>query len=151
VTDGSGSCLLSVLKHNSTLYIANVGDSRAIMSLHRSLFIKELSNDHKPCTISEKQRILSAGGHTWKSETLVKKSRIDSKGNPYTSEKTRYGPERIIPGGLSVSRAIGDLTAKIAMLGGNPECLIAEPEIKKVILKGDEDFLVMACDGVWDV
>lgn len=50
-----------------------------------------------------------------------------------------------------MSRAIGDLSAKIAVLGGNPECLIAEPEIKKVILKGDEDFLVMACDGVWDV
>ena len=30
------------------------------------------------------------------------------------------GPQRVLPGRLSVSRTFGDLEAKIAALGGNP-------------------------------
>lgn len=157
VQDESGSCLISLLIDlnpdlmNKMLYIANVGDSRAIMSLHKGLYNKELSNDHKPSCANENLRIYNSGGKTFKSETLVTKKVLNEDGKEVVVNKVKYGVERIFPGGLSLSRAIGDISAKIESLGGNPDCLIATPEIKKVILKGDEDFLVVGCDGVWDV
>jgi len=36
----------------------------------------------------------------------------------------------VLPGKLSVSRAFGDLEAKVKRFGGNPKVLVAEPEIK---------------------
>jgi hypothetical protein len=41
-----------------------------------------------------------------------------------------YGPHRVLPGRLSVSRALGDAHAKIKALGGNPYVVIATPDIK---------------------
>lgn len=29
-------------------------------------------------------------------------------------------------------------------------CVIAIPDIRKIDLNGDEDFLILACDGLWD-
>ena len=45
-----------------TCYVANVGDSRALMLAEggQKLFI--LSRDHRPCEIGEKTRITENGG-----------------------------------------------------------------------------------------
>lgn len=43
-------------------YVANVGDSRAIMSTEFSKKSFSLSRDHKPCDDLERQRIIEAGG-----------------------------------------------------------------------------------------
>ncbi|XP_038215727.1 uncharacterized protein LOC119835140 [Zerene cesonia] len=48
-----------------------------------------------------------------------------------------------VNGQLAVSRAIGDAQYK--------PYVIAKPELGTVDLDGDEDFLVVACDGLWDV
>jgi protein phosphatase 2C family protein 2/3 len=45
---------------------------------------------------------------------------------------TILGPARVLPGKLSVSRTFGDCTAKFEQYGGNPKCIVAEPEIYKV-------------------
>jgi len=45
------------------MYVANVGDSRAIMSLKNGSKIIPLSKDHKP--IDEKDRIEKAGGYIY--------------------------------------------------------------------------------------
>ena len=60
------------------------------------------------------------------------------------------GPHRILPGRLSVSRSFGDIPAKLRDKGGNPNVLIAEPEIKAFRIKKDHDFIVLACDGIFD-
>jgi len=39
------------------------------------------------------------------------------------------GPLRVFPGRLSVSRTFGDVEAKLTKFGGNPNVVIAEPEI----------------------
>lgn len=44
------------------LYIANVGDSRAIMSCKDGNKSVDLSKDHKPGEDSEKRRIVLGGG-----------------------------------------------------------------------------------------
>lgn len=48
-----------------------------------------------------------------------------------------------VNGTLSVSRAIGDAKEKKFVIG--------EADVIKMDLDGSEDYLVLACDGVWDV
>lgn len=45
-------------------------------------------------------------------------------------------------GRLAVSRAIGDYGLKDVVIG--------EPDISCLQLNGNEDFLILACDGLWD-
>ena len=47
-----------------------------------------------------------------------------------------------VQGSLAVSRAIGDMHLK--------EWIISEPEIQKLHLTSDCEFLIMASDGLWD-
>ena len=51
---------------------------------------------------------------------------------------------------MSVSRSFGDIEAKLSDRGGNPNVLIAEPEIKAFRIKKEHDFIVLACDGIFD-
>jgi len=44
-----------------------------------------------------------------------------------------------------VSRAFGDVEAKIPGLGGNPKVLIAEPSIVKIIIDEKSDFILIGC------
>lgn len=46
-------------------YIANVGDSRALLSSNRGAQIKNLSIDHKPDLSIEKRRIKENGGNIY--------------------------------------------------------------------------------------
>jgi protein phosphatase 2C family protein 2/3 len=46
-------------------YIANVGDSRAVMSTDAGKNIIPLTNDHKPNELTEKKRIIEAGGRVY--------------------------------------------------------------------------------------
>jgi len=42
------------------------------------------------------------------------------------------------------------MEAKIKELGGNPDVIIAEPEIKSFKISSEHDFIVMASDGIFD-
>ena len=48
-----------------------------------------------------------------------------------------------VNGNLSVSRAIGDAAEKSLIVG--------EADVMSEVLGGSEDYLLLACDGVWDV
>lgn len=54
-----------------------------------------------------------------------------------------WGNSYRVNGALAVSRAIGDLLHK--------PYVSAEPEIDCIQLDGDEDFVVLGCDGLWDM
>lgn len=60
------------------------------------------------------------------------------------------GPHRVFPGRLSVSRTFGDIEAKLPKYNGNPNVVIAEPDITSFKIKNTYDFLILACDGVFD-
>lgn len=47
------------------VYIANLGDSRAVMSSERGKKVIELSVDHKPNFPGEEKRILENGGRIY--------------------------------------------------------------------------------------
>lgn len=66
---------------------------------------------------------------------------MDPKNNPLNLTV----PFRILPGRLSVSRAFGDIEAKMARFGGNPNVLIAKPEITTLKLTKEHDFIFLGC------
>ena len=53
----SGSCAIVVLIIDEMVYVANVGDSRCLMSVDCGASIAVLSRDHKPDDELEKHRI----------------------------------------------------------------------------------------------
>lgn len=60
------------------------------------------------------------------------------------------GPFRVRPGGLSVSRTFGDIEAKKEFLGGKKGVVVVDPEISSHVIDGDDDFVLMASDGIFD-
>nr|CAI5845503.1 unnamed protein product [Callosobruchus analis] len=122
--DKSGTTAVCAFVSPKTIYIANCGDSRAVLcSRGQPVFSTQ---DHKPGLPSERDRILKAGG-----SVMIQR----------------------VNGSLAVSRALGDFEYKNVEGRGPCEQLVSpEPEI--FVRERDEDgdeFLVLACDGVWDV
>ena len=145
----AGSCLNAVIIIDDMCYVVNVGDSRSIMSTHGGKVIYQLSQDHKPSDPLERDRVIDSGGKIYvssikqfasssgysiqRTDKLVTKNdtlfgATDSAMNVIGGET--FGPHRVIPGRLSVSRSIGDAHAKIKQLGGNPNVVISKPDIK---------------------
>ncbi len=63
--DKSGSCAIIVLTVEKECYIANVGDSRAIMSSDSGMKVFDLSQDHRPNEEAEFYRIQDNGGQVY--------------------------------------------------------------------------------------
>lgn len=60
------------------------------------------------------------------------------------------GPKRVVPGKLSVSRALGDPVSKLPFYGGKPGVVTAVPDIRAFKVQADYDFVVLGSDGVYD-
>lgn len=144
--DRSGSCAITVLIVENTAYVANVGDSRCVLSKNSGKDIIELSQDHRPDRKIEKDRISQNGGHIYQTQSVGKAP--DQNGNLVT--QTLLGPLRVFPGRLSVSRTFGDIEAKFTKYGGNPKVVIAEPEIESFKIDETCDFFLLGCDGIFD-
>ena len=79
--DPSGSCAIVVLIIENRVYIANVGDSRAILSAKNGSKFYPLSRDHRPGDEKEYKRILEAGGKIYKTEYEYGNKDINSNRN----------------------------------------------------------------------
>ena len=107
------------------LLVANVGDSCAYLDTGSEVLA--VSGNHRlEANQSEVMRIEQSGGE-------VAPSSIDGK---------PAGPIRVWPGGLAMSRTIGDVEA------GN--LCLAEAEISQVTIPKDGARLFIASDGLWD-
>ncbi|XP_032664667.1 protein phosphatase 1A isoform X1 [Odontomachus brunneus] len=123
-TDKSGSTAVCAFISPKNIFIANCGDSRAVLC--RAGAPVFWTRDHKPVEPAEKERIQNAGG-----SVMIQR----------------------VNGSLAVSRALGDYEYKNLADRGPCEQLVSpEPEIfvRDRDDKHDE-FLVLACDGIWDV
>jgi protein phosphatase 2C family protein 2/3 len=49
-----------------------------------------------------------------------------------------------------VSRTIGDIEAKDVRYGGNPNVVIATPDIHSFVLNDNYDYIIMGCDGIFE-
>ena len=132
----SGSTCSSIIINPEKIISINLGDSRAILAKEENGIYKtiNLSIDHKPKITSEKNRILINGGRV----------------KPFYDDKNKQflGPDRVwlktddLPG-LAMTRSFGDTIAH--MVG-----VISEPEIKKYEFTGNEKFIVIGSDGIWE-
>lgn len=121
--DKSGSTAIVTIISPRHVIFANCGDSRAIFSRDNAVFFS--TQDHKPVNPAEKERIQNAGG-----SVMIQR----------------------VNGSLAVSRALGDFEYKNVQGKGPCEQLVSpEPEIQVIERTELDEFLVLACDGVWDV
>lgn len=122
--DKSGSTAVCAFVSPNQIYIANCGDSRAVLCRQGNPVFS--TRDHKPALPTERDRIQKAGG-------TVMIQRVN--------------------GSLAVSRALGDYEYKNVEGRGQCEQLVSpEPEISVRNREDEHDeFLVLACDGIWDV
>ena len=142
VRDRSGSCAIILLVTPTKVYCANVGDSRAIMSRNFGQEQLSISLDHKPCELSEKNRVIKGGGKVYQSNAM--------NPNGIRGAPPILGPMRVLPGRLSVSRTFGDCMAKMEKYGGNPKCIIPDPETFVIPIDENLDFILIGSDGIFD-
>lgn len=81
-----------------------------------------LSEDHRPSCLPEQIRVKELGG---------------------------YIEDGYLNGELAVTRALGDWYMKSP--SGCPAPLTAEPDVQQTLLTEDDEFLILGCDGIWDV
>lgn len=119
-----GCTAVTAFIKGAKLYVANAGDSRCILSRGCGELV-ELSEDHKPELQCEHDRIVAAGGY-------VTAGRVN--------------------GNLNLTRCIGDHVYKKPELPHAKQIISCVPDVRVVDLgAADPDFLVLACDGIWDV
>lgn len=122
--DQSGCTAIVSIITSTHIITANAGDSRGIL-VQGDNTVVALSEDHKPSNPGEKTRIEEAGG-------CVTMRRVN--------------------GELAVSRALGDYTYKNSgHVEPKDQMVTAYPDIHIVKRDGEEQFLMLACDGIWDV
>jgi protein phosphatase 2C family protein 2/3 len=141
----SGSCATVVMVIDEMIYVINVGDSRAIMSIDAGSQIGVLSRDHKPDDELEKIRIQAAGGKIYRTQTFAK-----AAAGPGEKDLYVQGPLRVFPGRLSVSKTFGDIEAKRPRFGGNPNVIVCDPDIKCFKVQDNFDFIMIGCDGIFE-
>lgn len=126
----SGTTATIVLQLNDKLFVAYVGDSKAVLLTqadHR-LEVAFATRDHKPDRPDETRRINRYGGE-------VRLSSEDSLARFF--QRGSWKP------GLLISRCLGDV--KYQAFG-----LSYEPEIVELPLTSACRFMVVATDGLWD-
>ncbi|KAF1867121.1 hypothetical protein Lal_00049549 [Lupinus albus] len=82
----------------------------------------EMSHDHRPSYLPERRRVEELGG---------------------------FVDDGYLNGYLSVTRALGDWDLKLPL--GDTSPLIADPDLQLVTLTEEDEFMIIACDGIWDV
>jgi len=116
---------------SDVLVVANAGDSRAVLC--RAGQAVPLSEDHKPEMPFESARIVEAGGY-------LSREQVD--------ETVMFR----INGDLNVSRSIGDLEFKQNhWLPPARQIVTAAPDVYSFWRSPEDEFMVIACDGIWEV
>lgn len=111
-----------VMITKAEILCANAGDSRSVLSKKGKA--KDLSIDHKPNLPSEKRRIERANG-------FVEDDRVN--------------------GMLALSRSLGDFEYKNnSIMKPEDQVITAFPEITIEKITNETDFIICACDGIWD-
>jgi serine/threonine protein phosphatase PrpC len=133
VAQSSAGCVCAAaLIQNDLLTVANVGDCEAVLARAGEPLV--LTVKHNPsCNTAEATRVTAAGGCIF---------------------NRRVGHPRLNPRlcSLAVSRAVGDAGFKLdTYTMGKPSGLIADADTCEVHLTSDDAFLIIACDGLWDV
>ncbi|KAK8541825.1 hypothetical protein V6N13_137587 [Hibiscus sabdariffa] len=129
----SGTTAVTLVKQGPYLVIGHVGDSRAVLATRdkdNSLTAVQLTVDLKPNLPAEAERIRSCKGRVFALHDEPTVTRV-------------WLPDNDAPG-LAMARAFGDFCLK-------DFGLISVPEISYRRLSEEDEFIVLATDGIWDV
>ncbi|XP_059668514.1 probable protein phosphatase 2C 68 [Cornus florida] len=142
-----GSCCLVGLIWKGTLYVANLGDSRAVIGYvgrSNKIAVEQLTRDHNASVEEIRQELRSS--HPEDSHIVVMK----------------HGVWRI-KGIIQVSRSIGDAYLKRPEFTLDPSfprfhlaeplrrpVLTSEPSIYSRALRPNDKFIIFASDGLWE-
>ncbi|KAH1105919.1 hypothetical protein J1N35_009687 [Gossypium stocksii] len=129
----SGTTALTIVRQGDIIYVANVGDSRAVLATNSddgNLVPVQLTVDFKPNLPQESERIIQCKGRVFcmHDEPGVHRVWLPNEESP----------------GLAMSRAFGDYCIK-------DYGLISVPEVTQRHITNKDQFVVLATDGVWDV
>ncbi|XWS34990.1 hypothetical protein CRYUN_Cryun21dG0085700 [Craigia yunnanensis] len=123
----SGTTATFVIVDAWTVTVASVGDSRCILDTQGGA-ISSLTVDHRlEENVEERDRVTASGGEV---------GRLSIVGG------AEIGPLRCWPGGLCLSRSIGDMDVG--------EFIVPIPYVKQVKLSNAGGRLIIASDGIWD-
>ncbi|CAA0817215.1 Probable protein phosphatase 2C 15 [Striga hermonthica] len=123
----SGTTATFVIIDGWTVTVASVGDSRCILDSEGGA-VSVLTVDHRlEENEEERERVTASGGEV---------GRLNIFGG------TGVGPLRCWPGGLCLSRSIGDMDVG--------EFIVPIPYVKQVKLPSKGGRLIIASDGIWD-
>ncbi|XP_030488886.2 probable protein phosphatase 2C 72 isoform X1 [Cannabis sativa] len=129
----SGTTAVVTIRKGEDLIIANLGDSRAILGTrteNNEIKAVQLTTDLKPSIPSEADRIRSCNGRV-----------LALKNEPHIERV--WLPMEDAPG-LAMSRSFGDFLLK-------DHGVISVPDVTFHRLTPNDQFMVLATDGVWDV
>ncbi|KAI4356087.1 hypothetical protein L6164_000135 [Bauhinia variegata] len=129
----SGCTAVTVIKQGDQLMVGNLGDSRAVLCRRGNkgqLIPIQLTVDLKPNIPSEASRIQNCEGRVFAAAEEPEVYRI-------------WMPDEDCPG-LAMSRAFGDFCLK-------DYGLISVPDVFYRKLTKQDEFVVLASDGIWDV
>ncbi|XP_076913175.1 putative protein phosphatase 2C 5 [Bidens hawaiensis] len=123
----SGTTVTFVVIDGWTITVASVGDSRCILDTQAGV-VSLLTVDHRlEENVEERERVTASGGEV---------GRLNIFGG------NGVGPLRCWPGGLCLSRSIGDTDVG--------EFIVPIPHVKQVKLSSSGGRLIIASDGIWD-
>ncbi|XP_041017656.1 probable protein phosphatase 2C 5 [Juglans microcarpa x Juglans regia] len=123
----SGTTVTFVVIDGWTVTVASVGDSRCILDTQGGV-VSLLTVDHRlEENAEERERVTASGGEV---------GRLNVFGG------NEVGPLRCWPGGLCLSRSIGDTDVG--------EFIVPIPHVKQVKLSTAGGRLIIASDGIWD-
>uniref|UniRef100_A0A7N0TFK2 protein-serine/threonine phosphatase n=1 Tax=Kalanchoe fedtschenkoi TaxID=63787 RepID=A0A7N0TFK2_KALFE len=123
----SGTTVTFVVIDGWTITVASVGDSRCILDTQGGV-VSLLTVDHRlEENVEERERVTASGGEV---------GRLNVFGG------NEVGPLRCWPGGLCLSRSIGDTDVG--------EFIVPIPHVKQVKLSSAGGRLIIASDGIWD-
>lgn len=151
----SGTTSITVLMKGRTMYVSNVGDSRAIVvssNEANQIKVNAMSSDHTPFRKDERFRVMKYGARILSMDQMLRNNvphddswgdiilgdDIDEAGDP-----PRVWAQNGEYPGTAFTRSFGDKTAELLGVTAEPEILVRE-------LCASDRYIVIASDGVFE-